>query len=240
MMMDLLDRSSERYIKRANYDETLNLSLRLLNQYFQALAAFVDIDTASDMKTNIATLGTNVDSLATQINAIRPHLKLPVGFGAIAGNALKYVGEKHISHAELKEARKFVAKGDSLVSGITPVLHEVVVQTLLNGELREESKNVRTNYLNYLRRFDSASKTAGALYKDLNPGYVEIKNCFGESILLCQKLDMATGQLDSAHKELLEIISLKKTKDLNPKKIPVFSESVIELSDLISQFKPSN
>jgi hypothetical protein len=239
-MMNKLDLSAKAYFDRVSYSEGLSLSYQLLSQYFAALIDFIGVDTTSDIKTSLATFGTNIDSLASKINTVRPHAHLPIGFGTITGNLVKYAGKKYISHKELVYAREFANKGQALVDTLCGIMKEIIMETLVKKELVAGDAQLRGEYNIYVAQLEAAGKTGSALYKDVNPIYLGLKTCFGQALLLCEKLDEATGRLPPAHREMVEIMSMKKTKNVTPKDIAIFADLISQLADLINQFKSSN
>jgi hypothetical protein len=238
-MLNRLDEASKKYFSDINYSEELNLSYQLLSQYFQVLTDFVNVDTASEFKANATSLGTNIDSLGAKMNTDYS-LKLPIGFGTIAGTAVKYAGSKVISHKELVYFQKFVERGDALVDSLSIVMRRIILGSLLEGELKTGDKNLREDYRLYLTSIDPADKKNSALYKDLNPIYLSVKTCYGQAMLLAEKLGKATDQLVAAHKDLVKVVYTKKGKELTARDVAAFVQTVSEINNLISQFKSSN
>lgn len=239
-MMKGLEEASSAYLKRTDYDEQLSLSYQLIGQYFQAIADLAQVDTSSDLKTNIGSLGTNIDSLSSKINTIRQHQALPVGFGLVAGNLLTFAGKSYISHKEWQYVNEFVKKGQPLIDTLCGIMHDLVIGTLVQKQWQKENAQLRDQYRLFYSRLDAASKTPSAFYKDLNPDYLSIKTTCGEAVLLCDRLDSATMHLKNAHDEMARILSMKRAKKVRPESISVFANSVTQLTDLIAQFKPSN
>jgi hypothetical protein len=236
-MIDKLNASSKDYFATTAFASDLGITYQLMGKYFQALLDFVGADSSKDFKSNMATLGTNIDSLISKGNDHK-FKTIPIGFGSIGASLVQYIGKRNISHKQLKYFKDFMIKGDTLIETLSVILNGLVINSLINGELSTGDANLKPLYLLFLANLDSSDKKTGALYKELNPQYLELKNCFGQGILLAKKISEATTKITAAHKELIMILSTKQSK-IKTKDIAVFVDEANQIADLIKQFSNS-
>jgi hypothetical protein len=236
-MITDLNTASNAYFDRIKFDSELAISYQLLGKYFQALLDLVNADTASSLKSNIGTLGVNVDSAASKLNQVK-HFSIPLGFGDLAASLMQFVGKKWIKQQQLKYFQQFVAKGDPLVDSVSRVFNEVVLGILIKG-IEKKKNALDTTYKLYLANLDSGDKKTSSFYGSLNPIYLQLKTCLAQSLLLSIMLAESTESLKAAHKEMIAIIQSKQKK-FQVRKIAAFNEKVTQLSDLLKQFKPKS
>lgn len=233
-----LDRAVRDNFNRTDFSSQFNITYKLLDKYFQALLNFAAVDTANAVKSNISTLGVNIDSLISK--STNAGIKtIPLGFGSIAGELFKYIGKRRIRQQQLKYFKQFIQRGDILLSQASLVLDSIIIQTLVQGNLEMRDAQTSTDFLRYLDKIDSSDKKASDYFKDLNSMYLDIKTCYGKAIRLMRQLSQATRQLSAAHREMLQLLNSKDKKITTPN-IAVFVESVDQLGELIKQYKETD
>jgi len=227
-----LNRTVQTKLKITDFTSELNQTYNLMSKYYQALLILADVDTASDIKSSILTLGINIDSLISKSKNAKINT-LPLGFGTITGNLAKYVGKRHIQHKQLEYLKEFTQRGSELIETASYVLDTIVIGAVIKGDLENENQQIDSNFLRYVSTLEAKDKTPSAYYKDLDPIFTDSKTSCGQAIQIMNKLIEATVKLPPAQKELVQLLQTKQSKFLTPQ-ISSFIESVDELNELIS------
>ncbi len=234
LMLQSLESVGAAYFSTSEESNNLKTSFQLIEKYSKALLEFVNVDISKVFKENTSTLGVVIDTLiktstSNKINTI------PTGFGDLGAKLIQFIGQRRISRKQLKQAREFIRKGDSLVANVSFVLNEVILDMYLRKELIKDRQQLEGIYRTFLRLVDVTERSPYQYYTTLNPKYIEIKDCLDANILLMQEVAKATDKFRKAHKAMLD--KLNKNDDPNPfKTISSFTKEVSEIFLLMDRY----
>ncbi len=215
-----------------------DITFKIIDKYAQSLVLLSSNKYSADVSTQAQAFGENIDSLITMYNQTGDTRKVPAGIGAGVSEWITAGGRIYIRTKQAREVKKFVLLADTMISVMCTNLTEYLNDTNLKDLIENESKNINSNYLSYLRQKSTVTNVRGPrdtlrLVSDTRSSMENDK----EYILMRTSIDAirdlrdetveATEKLRKAHGKLAAIISTKKT----------LRSTIVEVQDLYSEVK---
>ena len=104
--------------KTEQLDSSMNIAFHILSDYGQKLVQLTSDDYTRALDTAGQNLGTNLDGMIEQYNKLQPDRQLRSGIGALFGQLVVIAGDSYIRSKQAEATKRFVARGDTLVSAI--------------------------------------------------------------------------------------------------------------------------
>lgn len=99
--------------------EKIDLSLKIIDQYAQALILLTSNKHQLLLDTAAVKFGTNLEGLIDTYNKADPNAKLPTGIGSIAASAVTLAGGVYIRSKQAEDIKKVVPIGDQIIEKLT-------------------------------------------------------------------------------------------------------------------------
>lgn len=140
-------------------NKELDLTIHIIDAYGQSLVCLTSPEHSAQLDTASKSLGTNLDGLIAQYNAINTSKPLPTGIGAAVSELVTLGGEQFIRSRQAKEVKEFVQKADPMIIQLADALSSHLKGPLKppNGSsftfpdlIANERKEVHQDYVFFL------------------------------------------------------------------------------------------
>ena len=198
-----------------------DITFKIIDKYAQSLLLLSSDKYTTNLGTQAQAFGENIDSLIFLYNQMGSVQKVPGGIGAGVAQWITAGGRLYIRTRQAREVKKFVVLADTLISVMTTNLTEYLNNTNLKDLIENEDRNVRSNYLSYLRQRKTVTDVRGRdtlrLVSDTRSSldndreYIRMKTSVDAIRTLRDETVDATQKLRTAHRKLAETVGTKRT-----------------------------
>lgn len=219
--VDDLDSMYSSYKADYAISRKVDISFQVIDKYAQSLLLLSSDKHASNLKEQATNFGVSLDSLVTLYNATERSRPVPAGIGAAVSQVVAFGGKQYIKAKQGKEIKKFVTQANTLVDIMTDNLLEFLESTNIDGLIRHEEREIRSNYLSFLRQRPATVEN--------ERDYLKLKTNLDAIKKLRSRTVIATRDLRATHAELRKALQKKKTIRETIGQLQALCEEVKEL-----------
>jgi hypothetical protein len=228
---NMIAEASDFKIKSDLLNPKIDLSLKIIDRYAQALILLTADRNSKALDTASKDLGLNLEKLIGSYNAVSGSNALPTGIGGAIGQLIASGGNIYIRKKQAEEVRKIIPLADTIITQMT---NNIVVflsgqtgteQNNLPQLIISEKDNIGRSYRRFLglnreqvsmRRGKDTTGYRGNIVRERFASLNDDRECLRllENLNYTEQLRLqciaAVKNLRKAHKKLLESVQQKK------------------------------
>jgi hypothetical protein len=255
---NMIAEASDFKIKSNLITPQIDLSLKIIDRYAQALILLTADRHSKALDTASKGLGLNLEKLISSYNTVSGSNSLPTGIGGAIGQLIASGGGIYIRKKQAEEVRKIIPLADTIITQMTD---NIVVflsgqtgtgQNNLPQLIISEKENIARSYRRFLglnreqvsmRRGKDTTGYRGTIVRERFAGLDDDRECLRllENLNYTEQLRLqcitATKNLRKAHKKLLESVQQKKELKEIIAEVQYYGEDLKKMNQSIKAIK---
>jgi hypothetical protein len=210
----MVDDAQSTYKTQRKQADSIDLSLKLIQQYAILLSKLSSPAYVEDLSKNTAALNENISSLVKEANTALPN-KIPANVGEALTKAIFLVGERLTKQKQAKALKEFIPQGEILIQTSVKNLTEALQGDLSQVIALDRKKFINTYTNAVLNNTSKVDFNSIQFYANTLSDYDNLDDLRKKCITAAEKLGKAHTKLNASINEKMEVTDIfEETQDL--------------------------